>query len=97
MKRTAQRIQDGNLKTKKAYQQCLTNKTCAIIPLLPANVDAEQIEQQSTDHIKTRRMFWSLINDTQISPEICEFIDLCRALRNSGVTPIPKPDPALPQ
>lgn len=97
MQRTAQRIQDGDLKTKNAYQRCLMNKTCAIIPLLPVGVDAEKIDQQSTDHLKTRRMFWSLINDKEISPEICEYIDLCRGLRDIGVMPIIKPDPMLPQ
>jgi hypothetical protein len=97
MKRTAQRIEDGELKTKRAYQQCLMNKTCAIIPLLPANVDPEKIDQQSEDYIETRRMFWSLINDTQISPEICEYIDLCRVLRNSGVVPIEEPDTSIKQ
>jgi hypothetical protein len=92
MKRTAERIEQGKMKNKREYQRCLNNKTCSIIPLLPANVDPNSIDRQSQDHLLTRRMFWSLINDQNISPEICEFMDLCRAMRNTGVMPIEKPD-----
>lgn len=91
MKRTAQRIESGDMKSKKQYQTCLNNKTCALIPLLPANVDPESIDRQSNSHIVTRKMFWSLINDKTISPEICEFMDLCRALRDMNVMPLPRP------
>lgn len=91
MQSTAKRVESGRLKSKKQYQQCLANKTCAIIPLLPANVDAESIDRQSQDYLPTRKMFWSLVNDPKISPEICEFMDLCRALRNLEVMPIERP------
>ncbi|PCI01144.1 MAG: hypothetical protein COB76_01980 [Alphaproteobacteria bacterium] len=91
MKRTAQKIEGGQMKSKRQYQRCLVNKTCAIIPLLPAHVEAEDIDRQSQDHIATRTMFWSLVNDPKISPEICEFMDLCRALRDLDVMPIEKP------
>ena len=93
MKRTAQRIESGDMKTKNDYQRCLTNKSCAIIPLLPANVDPTTIDQQSTDYLLTRKMFWSLVNDTKMSPEICEYIDICRVLRDTGVIPIEHPKP----
>jgi hypothetical protein len=92
MKRTAQRIEGGQMKSKRQYEACLVNKTCAIIPLLPANVDADSISRQSEDHIATRRMFWSLVNGNQITPELCEFMDLCRALRDLDVIPIEEPE-----
>lgn len=91
MKRTAQRIEGGQMKSKRQYETCLRNKTCAIIPLLPANVDAEAIDRQSGEYLATRKMFWSLVNDKKISPEICEFMELCRALRDLGVMPIERP------
>lgn len=91
MKRTAQRIETGAMKNKRQYQACLRNKTCAIIPLLPKNVDADAIDRQSDQHIGTRKMFWSLMNDAKISPEVCEYMDLCRALRDLNVMPIAKP------
>lgn len=93
MKNTAQRIESGRLSNKKQYQACLENKSCAIIPLLPADVDPQSISQQSQDYILTRKMFWSLVNDPQISPEICDYIDLCRILRDMGIMPIEKPKP----
>lgn len=91
MKRTAQKIEDGSLKGRRQYQACLNNKTCAIIPLLPASVDPDSIDPQSAQYLSTRKMFWSLINDRQVSPEVCDFIDLCRALRVLDVMPIAKP------
>lgn len=88
MRRTAQRLQNGQIKGKVAYQTCLQNKECAFIPLLPANANIEAISERSKDHIDIRRQFWSLINNETIQPETCEFMDLCRVMQNASVIQI---------
>lgn len=91
MQDTAKRIERGQMKSKEQYQDCLMRKQCAFIPLLPANADPERISRDSEDYLLTRRMFWSLINDTEISPEICEYMLLCRVMRDLSVIPIARP------
>lgn len=91
MQSTARRIEEGQLSDKNQYQNCLRQKQCAMIPLLPANVDAEALSRDSQDYIDIRQAFWSLINDTTLSPAVCEYMLLCRAMRNSSIVPIPLP------
>lgn len=86
MKSTAKKIERGRIKNKKQLEACLNNKKCAMIPLLPAGVD--EITESSTKYKKTRKMFWSIINDKEISPEVCDYISLCKAMRNTGVIAI---------
>lgn len=91
MKTTAEMLQQGQLLNKEQYRRCLTTKRCAIIPLLPADAEGKEIDASSDDYIQIRRQFWSLVNDKEISPEICEFIDLCRVMRDQNVVPIERP------
>lgn len=82
MKKTAKMIQDGKMNKRSAYIDCISNKVCAAIPLLPKGVDAAQIEQNSKDYIGIRQAFWSLVDDKKMSPQVCSLTPLCRALVN---------------
>lgn len=92
MQSTAQKIERGQLKDKRQYQNCLDQKQCAFIPLLPANVDPEQVKRESEDYLVIRQTFWSLVNDREISPNVCEYMLLCRVMRDLSVIPIAKPE-----
>ena len=78
MQYTATQLEKGRLARKINFEQCIQNKQCAMIPLLPAS--AENITQQSDEYLDIRRQFWSLINDKKMSPENCGFFDLCRTM-----------------
>jgi hypothetical protein len=93
MKKTAQSIEQGRIKNKRQLERCLTQKNCAMIPLLPMGIEAEEINQTSNLFLDTREMFWELVDksQTEISPRICEFMDLCRAMRDLNVVAIDKP------
>jgi hypothetical protein len=92
MKSTAKSLESGRIKTKGHLLGCIKEKKCAAIPLLPASVDVENFDTKSNDYITIRTQFWSLINDDEISPENCEFMTLCRAMRNIGTIAIKKPN-----
>lgn len=89
MRTTAESIQNNAFPVKSAFENCINKKRCAIVPLLPAS--AGNIEQQSDEYLDIRKQFWSLIEDEEISPENCEFMDLCRAMRNIGVIAVAEP------
>ncbi|NBX65581.1 MAG: hypothetical protein EBQ96_01120 [Proteobacteria bacterium] len=82
MRRTAKMIEEGKMKKRSEYAQCIANKSCATIPLLPKGVDAEKLDASSRDYIGVRQAFWSLINDKKMSQEVCALTPLCRALVN---------------
>lgn len=80
MRSTAKQIQAGKLSKRSAYVTCLAAKTCATIPLLPKNVDANKVDPTSRDYIEVRTAFWSLINDKRMSSEVCNLNPLCKSL-----------------
>lgn len=80
MKNTAKMIQDGKMNKRSALTNCVANKACVPIPLLPKGVDANHIDPTSKDYIDVRQAFWSIINDKKMSPAVCEQVPLCRAL-----------------
>lgn len=82
MKNTAKMVEEGKLKKRSQYAQCIADKQCATIPLLPKGVDAEQVDPSSKDYIGIRQAFWSLINDKKMSQQVCSLTPLCRALVN---------------
>ncbi|MBU6235731.1 MAG: hypothetical protein KGQ41_07795, partial [Alphaproteobacteria bacterium] len=82
MKRTAKKVEEGKLKKRSEYAQCISNKECATIPLLPKGVDAEKVDPTSKDYIGVRQAFWSLITDKKMSQEVCSLTPICRALVN---------------
>lgn len=85
MRKTAKMVQEGKLKKRSEYAQCIANKSCATIPLLPKGVDAEKLDPTSRDFIGIRQAFWSLINDKKMSQEVCALTPVCRALVNMKV------------
>lgn len=92
MQNTAKSLEKGRIKTKAHLLNCIKAKNCTTIPLLPAGVDVENFDEESNDYATIRTQFWSLINDKKISPENCEFMTLCRAMRNIGAIAIKKPN-----
>lgn len=80
MKRTAKMVEGGKMKKRSQYAQCIAEKTCVTIPLLPKGVDADRLDASSKDYIGVRQAFWSLINDKKMSAEVCSLTPLCRAL-----------------
>lgn len=80
MKNTAKMVESGQMKKRSQYAQCIADKSCATIPLLPKGVDAEKLDPSSRDYIGVRQAFWSLINDKKMSAEVCSLTPLCRAL-----------------
>jgi hypothetical protein len=93
MQATAQQFEKGRIKDRRQYESCLRRKDCAIIPLLPSGTDVSAINADSQDHIDIRRKFWSLLDkdNRQISPELCEFVEFCRVMRDMNVVMISKP------
>lgn len=83
MKYTAQQIEAQVFQDISEYEQCLRDRQCAIIPLLP--IDAGEVDELSNAYSDIRNKFWSLINDETISAENCDFFDLCRAMKQLGV------------
>ena len=76
MQSAAKRLENGKL-NKRKFEACLNNKTCAMIPLLPAGVE---VDQQSEDYMDIRKQFWSVRNDKKMSQKNCDFFDFCRVM-----------------
>ena len=91
MRRTAERVQQGEFNTKQAFSGCLKSKQCAMIPLLPESVNMDQFDEKSDQYIDIRRSFWTLVNTDQLTPGICDFFDLCKAMKSSGVVTVEMP------
>lgn len=84
MQQTAQSVKDGSITSGADYQACITNKTCAPIPLLPENVDAEKLQGNNTEHVEVRRAFWDLVEKKGLTPAVCQSMILCKAMVISG-------------
>jgi hypothetical protein len=89
MKYTAQQIESQAFTDISGFEQCLRDRQCAVIPLLPA--DSGEVPEQSNQYLEVRKKFWSLIEDDTISEENCDFVDLCRAMKSLGVYTISTP------
>lgn len=84
MARTADQIVKGKLGKKKDYQACIARKDCAEVPLLPKDVNPDTVDPESNDYLPVRRMFWQLIDEKTVTPELCARIILCAALSKTG-------------
>ena len=51
---------------------------------MPKDVDPDMIDPDSNDHLPVRRMFWQLIDEKTLTPELCAHIPLCAALTKTG-------------
>lgn len=84
MKKTANLIVKGRIKRRSQLEVCLSNKSCARVPMLPAGVNPEEISEDSREHLETRRTFWEIVDNGVITPKVCKFIDLCLDLVQMG-------------
>tara|TARA_Y100001001_G_scaffold162709_1_gene189945 strand:- start:1987 stop:2859 length:873 start_codon:yes stop_codon:yes gene_type:complete len=84
MKKTARLIADGKMTNKRIYERCVAQKNCAIVPLLPANVENNEMIAQSTDYMDLRQAFWSLVEDENLSRSVCDYMGLCNLLVRMG-------------
>jgi hypothetical protein len=83
------RLMVGGTMTKRdVYESCIAAGQCAPVPTLPDHVDAAAIAS-TTDYLETRKAFWQLAEDSPLTPEICNFMDICRAMRAAGVVTVP--------
>jgi hypothetical protein len=85
MRKTAQMLQNGQFTNENVYRTCLETKNCAFIPLLPPDANIDTITPRSEEYIEVRRQFWSIIKNNSIRPEVCNFVDLCRVMRDANV------------
>jgi hypothetical protein len=90
MKRTAQMVQSGSIVNANFYRNCLNSRNCAFIPLLPAQVEASTLNMESETFVTIRRQFWSIVEDDTIQPIVCDFVDLCRVMRDANVIVLPE-------
>lgn len=84
---TVRRMVNGELTRRGVYDACVMRGECAPVPLLPAHVDPAAVEG-GNDYLETRVAFWQLSEDTPLTPEICGFMDICRAMTALGVVNI---------
>lgn len=83
MAKTARRVASGELKRASAYEACISKGECAPVPLLPDNADRNAVAGGSA-YLETRKAFWQLTENHALTPEICTFIPVCKALRQAG-------------
>lgn len=85
MQSTAKDVEAARIRTGSQYQQCIAEKRCAPIPLLPENVDADSLVNDSAQHIPIRQGFWDLVEDRGLTSNVCHAMVLCRAMLNTGL------------
>lgn len=85
MKTTAKRVNDKGLTTKVMYDTCVSDGSCAQIPLLPAAVvDPTLITPVSEEYKDIRNAFWLLVDKDKLTIGACEAIPLCKAMTITG-------------
>lgn len=80
---TVQRIMSGELRKADAYHACIQRGECLPVPLLPENTDIARVAS-GQEYLDTRKAFWQLSENSKLTPEICAFIDVCKALQATG-------------
>ena len=89
MRQTAQAIADDKIKTVEDYRSCLNLKHCAFLPLLPARTLTGGISSATDNHYQTvRNQFESILKHSSVQPETCDFMDLCRIMRDANIITI---------
>lgn len=84
---TVRRMINGELLKRDVYESCIAVRECAPVPLLPDYVDSAALASTHA-YLDTRKAFWQLAEDSPLTPEICTFMDICRAMRAAGVVTI---------
>jgi hypothetical protein len=85
MQSTARKIGDGKLKNKIQYITCIEEKSCAEVPMLPDNVNAEDIDPNSNAHKEIREAYWALIEEKQITAPVCKKMKLCTVMARLNI------------
>jgi hypothetical protein len=85
---TVRRMVSGELIKRDVYQNCIIAGECAPVPMLPDHIDSAALAS-TTAYLDTRKAFWQLADDSPLTPEICTFMDICRAMRAAGVVTVP--------
>lgn len=70
---TARRLVSAEIADGEAYKKCLKEGECAPVPL------------PSKDSPKNEEMFWHLAENVTLTPDLCDFMELCRALSVMGI------------
>jgi hypothetical protein len=91
MQRTARDIESGRISNAGQYRRCIAEKRCAPIPLLPGNVEAQSLANDSTQYVDVRQAFWDLVEGRGMTPQICAAMTLCRAMMAIGVVQFDMP------
>lgn len=81
---TVKRMLNGELSRRGIYESCIMQGQCAPVPLLPDGTDPNAVAA-GNEFLDTRKAFWQLAADSPLTPEICGFMDICRAMRAAGV------------
>jgi hypothetical protein len=85
---TVKRMLSGELSRHNLYESCIHQGACAPVPLLPDTVDPAAIASGNS-YLATRKAFWQLAENSPLTPEICLFMDICRAMQAAGVITVP--------
>jgi hypothetical protein len=84
MQRTAMTIEKRGSMNGVAYRECILKKECAEIPLLPNDVNPDEIQPGDDRYNHISRPYWDLVEKKPLTPELCDYITLCRVLRQTG-------------
>lgn len=84
MQRTAALIEKRGTMNGEAYRTCVLKKECAQIPLLPTDVNPDEIAAGDDTYNHISRPYWDLVENKPLTPELCDFFPLCRVLRKTG-------------
>jgi|GEM_PF-3250708 len=82
---TARMIARGDLMTEADYQACVARAECHIVPLLPGINQNDEKRMSNPDIRAKQDLFWHLVNDGSLRPDLCEYMDVCKALRKIGL------------
>lgn len=85
MQATARKVERGQLKTAIQYKNCIENKSCAAIPMLPKGVNADNISPNSNKYADIRTAYWALIEEKAITTPVCEYMKICKVMVKLGI------------
>ncbi len=70
---------------KRKYISCIKKRDCAEIPLLSNPEEyPEEIEPTEGQAAAISRAYWALVEKSPLTPELCEYITLCKVMRKTG-------------
>jgi hypothetical protein len=82
---TARKIARGDILDDKAYRACIDRGECVDFPMAPEGDRKDPSRMNRPENVAKRRLFWHLVNDGSMTPEVCAAMDVCRALQKIGI------------